>query len=134
MSKVEKYPFLAVQGGFLLPILPLSLHSNPKVITGHALLDTGSTVNVLPYEMGIALGISWEAQTIPVQLTGNLANLEAKALLLSASVGNFEPVQLAFAWTKASNAPFLLGQVNFFMEFDICLYRAKSEFEVKRKT
>jgi hypothetical protein len=48
-------------------------------------------------------------------------------------VGKFEPVQLVFAWTKATNVPLLLGQVNFFMEFDVCFHRSQLYFEINPK-
>ncbi|WP_244913187.1 hypothetical protein [Phormidesmis priestleyi] len=41
---------------------------------------------------------------------------------VQAIVGEFEPLQLVFAWTQATNVPLILGQVNFFMEFDVCFY------------
>ena len=78
-------------------------------------------------------GADWDKQTVPIQLTGNLANEEARGLLLSATVGKFPSVQLAFAWTKSNAVPVLLGQVNFFMEFDVCFFRSRLVFEVKPK-
>jgi hypothetical protein len=39
--------------------------------------------------------------------------------------------QLAFAWTQADDIPLILGQVNFFMEFDVCFYRAQRAFDVR---
>ncbi len=95
------------------------------------LLDTGATVNVLPYAVGKELGAVWQQQTTPMTLSGNLAACEARALILSAVVGQFAPVRLAFAWAKADFVPVLLGQVNFFMEFDVCFYRSRSHFEVR---
>jgi len=97
------------------------------------LLDTGATVNVLPYQVGLDLGAVWEQASVPVQLTGNLAQFEARALIVSALVGRFAPVRLVFAWTQATNVPVLLGQVNFFMEFDVCFYRSQLAFEVRPK-
>ncbi len=38
------------------------------------------------------------------------------------AIAQFEPVQLVFLWTQAANVPPILGKVNFFMEFDACLY------------
>ena len=40
---------------------------------------------------------------------------------------------LAFAWARAENIPVILGQTNFFMEFDVCFYRSKMEFDVNPK-
>ena len=45
-----------------------------------------------------------------------------------------ELVRLAFAWTQAENVPLLLGQVNFFMEFDTCFYRSQLAFDVSPKS
>ncbi len=94
-------------------------------------MDTAAAVNVLPFDIGQQRGAVWEQQTTAVQLTGNLAQQEARVLLLSATVGQFAPVRLAFAWTKNPAVPVLLGQVNFLMEFDVCLFRSRSVFEVK---
>jgi hypothetical protein len=133
----ERYPFLQMDPASgvssSLPYLPLALrfqHAEEKVV---GLVDTGSAVNVLPYDVGLRLGAIWQQQTIPLQLTGNLAALEARALLLSATVGQFAPVSLAFAWTQSNAPPVILGQVNFFMEFDVCLFRSQGFFEIKPK-
>ncbi len=116
-----------------LPYLPLELTLGAKSITVEGLVDSGSTINVLPYDVGIQLGAVWEQQTIPVQLTGNLAREEARALVVAARVGGFAPVKLAFAWTRLLSVPVILGQVNFFMEFDVCLFRSRGVFEVRPK-
>jgi hypothetical protein len=63
-------------------------------------------------------------------LTGNLAGLESRALLLDTVIGDFSSVRLAFAWTKSDHVPMLLGMTNFFMEFDVCFFRAEGFFEV----
>lgn len=90
-------------------------------------------VNVLPYGVGIDLGAVWDQQTTALRLTGNLARFEARALVVSANVGAFAPVQLVFAWTQAPDVPVLLGQVNFFMEFDVCFSRSRLAFEIRPK-
>jgi len=68
-----------------------------------------------------------------VRLTGNLAQLEARVLIVSAKVAQFAPVRLALAWTQANNIPLILGQVNFFLEFDVCFFRSQSVFEIRPK-
>jgi hypothetical protein len=104
-----------------------------KQIEAKGLVDSGSTLNVLPYDVGVKLGFEWEHQTIPVPLTGNLRESEARAVLLWGRVGNFPPVRLAFAWTQNAHVPLILGQANFFMEFDVCLFRSRWAFEVRPK-
>lgn len=95
------------------------------------LLDTGAAINVLPYHMGLELGGVWEQQTVRLNLTGNLASYEARVLVLLVEVAEFEPVRQVFAWTRAENAPLISGQVNFFMEFDVCFFRSQQAFEVR---
>jgi hypothetical protein len=99
----------------------------------HGLLDSGSSVNVLPLDIGIAIGADWEGINATVTLTGNLSNIEAKVLLVTGRVMHFPPVRLAFAWVKSNDIPLILGQVNFFNEFDVCFFGAESSFEVRPK-
>jgi len=137
MSDTARYPFVSSdtrlgEAGFC-PYLPLTLVAQEISVTASGLLDTGASVNVLPYSIGVELGYEWERQTTALNLTGNLAQYEARVLLTEATIGEFDPVQLAFAWTQATNVPLILGQVNFFMEFDVCFYRSQREFTVKPK-
>jgi hypothetical protein len=137
IPQAEQYPFVAKDpargAATLLPYLPIILSLREHTASAVGLLDSAAAVNVLSYDLGRQLGAVWEEQTVAVHLTGNLAQQEARALLVSATVGKFPPVRLAFAWTQSNTVPVLLGQVNFFMEFDVCLFRARSVFEVKPK-
>ena len=134
-ARVEQFPFVEHGQGEAarLPYLPLDLTLGAKSITVEGLVDSGSTINVLPFDLGVQLGAVWEQQAIPVQLTGNLAREEARALVVSARVGGFAPVKVAFAWTRLNSVPVILGQVNFFLEFDVCLFRSRGVFEVRPK-
>jgi hypothetical protein len=113
-----------------VPYLPLTLTYQNRSVEVMGLLDTGASVNVLPYNVGVELGAIWEPQRFSVTLAGNLASAETKGLLVLAKVGDFEPVQLAFAWTRVNNLPILLGRTNFFTEFDVCFYGSQLAFEV----
>ena len=117
----------------ILPYLPLILTYQNQSLRISGLLDTGSSVNVLPYEIGLRLGAVWERQRLSVPLGGNLARFEARALVLTATVEQFPTVELAFAWTQDRNAPVILGQMNFFLAFDVCFYRSESAFEISPK-
>ena len=137
MLNTERYSFTSANPALgeagLQPYLPIGLTYQSRSVTVPGLLDTGAMVNVLPYQVGIDLGALWEQQTTTLRLTGNLAQFEARGLLVSAAVGQLAPVRLAFAWTRATNVPVLLGHVNFFMEFDVCFYRSQLAFEVRPK-
>ena len=118
----------------LLAYLPLTLTHEVKKLTISGLLDTGSTVNVLPYAIGLELGLLWEEQDVSVALTGSLARIPAKGVVISGQVGSFDPINLVFAWTQAQDVPMILGQMNFFMEYDVCFLRSQSLFEIKPKS
>jgi hypothetical protein len=116
-----------------LPYLPLTLTYQNQSLSVSGLLDTGSSVNVLPYEMGLALGAAWENQKFSLPLGGNLSRFEARALVLRATVEQFPAVDLAFAWTQDKYAPIILGHMNFFLAFDVCFYRSELAFEISQK-
>lgn len=113
--------------------LPLTLSLNGQSLNAEGLLDTGASVNVLPYELGLQLGLIWENEMLSVVLAGNLARFEARAVIVDAQVSSFPRVNQAFAWTQATDVPLILGQANFFFEFEVCFFRARSEFEVRPK-
>ena len=62
--------------------------------------------------------------------TGNLAPVEAKGLAVMGQIDDFSPVLLAFAWAKSNDPPLILGQLNFFIEFDVCFYRSQLAFDI----
>ncbi|MEA5516100.1 hypothetical protein [Nodularia sp. UHCC 0506] len=113
-----------------MPYLPLTLSNGNKSLEAMALLDTGASVNVLPHQIGLQLGAVWEEQTVKLTLSGNLANNEARGLVVSGKIANFSPILLAFAWTQSIDAPIILGHINFFAEFNVCFYRHELAFEV----
>ena len=115
-----------------LPRIPIALSYAGLSISADALLDTGSTVNLLPYDIGLQLGIVWEEQTVRLPLAGNLAKVEARGLFLHVQIGNLERVRLAFAWAQVSQVPLILGQTNFFREFDVCFQRSRHAIEIIR--
>ncbi len=85
MPQAEQCPFVEMEPHLgeasRLPYLPMTLTVQGGSVSVQGLLDTGSAVNVLPYNVGLELGAVWEQQTIPVRLTGNLAREEARVLL-----------------------------------------------------
>jgi xanthosine utilization system XapX-like protein len=115
-----------------LPTIPITLSYSNFSVSANAWLDSGSTVNLLPYDIGLQLGAIWEKQTIRLPLAGNLAMVEARGLFVHVQIGNLEPVRLAFAWAQAAQVPLILGQTNFFREFDVCFQRSRSTIEITR--
>ena len=138
MSEAARFPFLdanpAQPGASLMPFLPLTLSHGGREVEASGLLDTGAATNVLPYSLGEQLGLVWEQQRIPLVLAGNLARVPARGVVVSATVASFASVRLAFAWTQMDDVPLLLGQTNFFLEFDACFFRSRAEFEVRPRS
>ena len=138
MNNAERFPVIATDAALgaasLSPYLPLSLSHEDRIIEVSGLLDTGASVNVMRFSIGLDLGADWDQLTTSLDLTGNLAQYEARALMVTCVVRGFEPVRLVFAWTKATEVPMIIGQVNFFMEFDICFYRSQLTFDIRAKS
>lgn len=133
---MTRFPYAEVPGvgGSLLPRLPLTLQRDNHAINVIGLVDSGSSVNVLPFSVGLKLGAIWELQKPLPGLAGNLSSYEARALLLQgqhpALTGN-QTIDLLFAWIKTDQAPVIFGQMNFFLLFEVCFFRAESAFEVR---
>jgi hypothetical protein len=55
-----------------LPRLPLVLQYNNRQIEVVGLVDSGATVNVLPYDAGLRLGAVWDDHKANIRLAGSL--------------------------------------------------------------
>lgn len=113
-------------------MLPLTLCGR-QTLAAAGLVDSGATINVLPFGLGEQLGFDWDNENRSVNLSGSLSAVEARVVVLPAIIGKFPPVRLAFAWAKSDAVPLLFGQVNFFLEFDVCFFRTRALFEVRPK-
>ena len=133
----QQFPYLprdlSLGNASLAPMLPLTLIGSQNIATS-GLVDSGAAVNVLPYALGVQLGFDWAQQTRAVELSGNLTVAQARVVVVSAVVANFPPVRLAFAWAQTDAISLILGQVNFFLEFDVCFFRSRGLFEVRPKS
>ena len=104
-----------------MPVLPITLSYQKRSLMVEGLVDSGSTVNVLPYDIGLQLGLDWETQRVPVPLRGNLQNAPACGVVLTGQVNPFPELPLVFVWTQTPRpqSRLLLGQMNFFQHFDV---------------
>lgn len=120
----------------LMPVIPLQISYGASSVEVSGMIDSASAVNVLPYSLGTALGAIWQEQHFLGNLTGALANVETRALAVSAynpEIDGAHDVSLLFAWANSDDVPVLLGQFNFLMEFNVCFYRSQNYFEVWRR-
>jgi hypothetical protein len=125
---VEADPMLGPASA--LPYAPIALRLSGRSVQVSGLIDSGSTLNVLPFDVGIQLGAVWDEQSVPVRLGGNIVETEARGLVLFGQLEGFSPVRLAFAWSRSNRIPVILGQTNFFLEFDVRLCRSQMFFEI----
>ncbi|HBY77178.1 MAG TPA: hypothetical protein DEG47_09300 [Cyanobacteria bacterium UBA11148] len=88
----------------------------------------------MPYDIGRQLGGSWDDRQAIIRLAGNLGNQPAMPLFVMGEIGELAPVRLAFAWVKSNQVPLILGQTNFFLEFNVCFYRSMLEFEIQPRS
>src|ERR1044071_5687946 len=101
MAEREQFSYTAVtdaQGEVALrPLLSISLSRGIQSIQAIGLIDTGSDVNILPFSLGLALGVVWEEQKPLAMVSGNLGHYEARGVVLTAQVGSFPPVRMVMA-------------------------------------
>ncbi len=113
MAEPQRFPYVELNPSLgaasALPDAPITLEREENVANVSALVDSGAALGVLPYDIGVQLGAVWEQQTIPVKLAGNLADSDARAIIVTATIGRFTPVRLAFAWTRNNQVPVILG-------------------------
>lgn len=115
------------------PLLPVSLSYTSKDVLVQALADTGADVNVLPWTVGQHLGLAWNPNKATLRLAGIANGANAMPVLIDAKVGSYPAVTLAFAWCESDAVPLVLGQTNFFMEFDVCFFTSRQQMSVKPK-
>jgi hypothetical protein len=96
------------------------------------LIDSGAAFSVLPFDIGARFGFSWDAEPGLVYL-GGVARSPAKVVPFTANVGSITTT-LSFAWARSNAYPVLLGNADFFFQFDVFLCRRHSYFEIQPAT
>jgi hypothetical protein len=130
-SRMPAYPGL--EPG--LPMIPFTLTYQGQSCTIQAVVDSGSSINVLPYDIGLQLGLIWEMQAFALPVAHWLRGVATFGVLLTGQLDPFPPVELAFAWMQKTSAeiPVILGETNFFQEFDVWFSGSQQIFEIAPK-
>lgn len=118
------------------PLVPIAFSHNGYEITVSALVDSGATISILPYEMGCQLGLVWEEHTIPIQLGGPLHGISAVAVLVDGHISGLPETPLVMAWVAETTLPIrpILGQINVFQQFKITFEGYTNAFDISPKT
>ena len=137
-SEYERFSYTAVSvaGGVqrLRPILSVVFSTSERRITFPCLVDSGADINVLPYSLGLALGLNWESTPAGPILGGKFLQTETRLIVLPTQIGKSSLVDLVFAWISVDIGPVILGQMNFFKEFNVCFLGSDDAFELARKS
>jgi len=108
-----------------LPFVQISLSNGDQTIRVPALVDSGASISVLPYDIGLQLGLEWESQEYPIDLTMFMQGSLTYGVALMGRISPFHEVPLAFAWTQRNDVRLILGQLNFFQQFDVHFYGSR---------
>ena len=138
MSTPTRFPFVSKGSGGpvpdLAPLLPIRLSRGTKAIDVIGLVDSGADVSVLPYSIGSQFGVDWNSLVLTCSVGGSIGRIPGKMFAVQVAVASFPPMQLVFARVQSDNVPLILGQTNFFMEFDVCFFRSQNFFQIQPRT
>ncbi|KAF0197152.1 MAG: hypothetical protein FD167_5820, partial [bacterium] len=87
----QQFPYV-VEKGILMPFVPIRLVRNNLSFDTKALVDSGAVVNVLPHQVGLALGGVWNDKLAKLALGGALAGRKACPFIVYGIIGNFKPI------------------------------------------
>lgn len=113
-----------------LPFVPLTLSYADRTIQREALIDSGATNNLMPYQVGLDLGLSWEEQTLKLPEEKALDHAPVVGIRVFGRIKPFPPIPLVFAWIQNDTRPLILGHMNFFLTFDVHFYDTQGFFEL----
>jgi hypothetical protein len=80
--------------------------------------------------LGQRLGFDWQRQTMRLAMSGVLASIEARAVIVTVTVPSFAPIDMGFAWLATDAVPLLFGHQTFFAEFDVRFCYSALTFEL----
>ena len=117
------------------PLVTIALSHNGHKVTVSALVDSGATISILPYDVGCQLGFVWEERTIPIHLGGPLNGIPAVAVLVDGHISGLPETSLVMAWVAETQHPIrpILGQLNFFQHYKITFEGYTNRFDISTK-
>jgi hypothetical protein len=126
--KSKSFPYQKVSRFAAYPMLPIELQAKTEVIHDIALIDSGAEISVLPYDMGLKLGLDWYSSPIGTGLAGRVKPEDSRLVVINLLVEPFQPFLNVFLWIKSNEVRLIVGQANFLVHFDVLLSARKQEF------
>ena len=134
MPEKLTYPFIVwkdyVPDQMARPFIPVRIGRADSEIQTWALLDSGADINVLPYQLGLDLGLDWDAGGDYEGLEGLGGGVAAKKSVADLYLGSWPGLRQIFAWARDDEIPVILGQWNFFQEANVCFHRSQNTLEL----
>jgi hypothetical protein len=98
------------------------------------LVDTGASANVLPHNIGLALGFDWATSPVGLTLAGRFADGATRVVRVQGTIKPFPPVPLIFLWSDSNDLPVILGKINFLAEFDLYCSFSRGVFRIRPRS
>ncbi len=132
MNRIARFPYAESSVNVRMPYIDVLIDSGQVAVRVKALLDSGAMVNVIPKQVGERLNLNWE-EGVDIVLSGNLGKAPARAFYLNCTVQGLEVTQLELNWSMLEDIPVILGQFDFFQNFDVCFSYSENEISVRPK-
>ena len=126
--KSKAFPYQKVSRFVAYPMLPVQLQVKTEIINDVALLDSGAEISVLPYDIGLRLGLDWNSSPMGSGLAGRIRPENSRLVLVDLIVEPFKPFLNVFLWVNTNEVRLIVGQANFLAHFDVLLSARKQEF------
>ncbi len=126
-----KFPYQQVTPRSSMPLVWVRLQFSSIPVDTWVLVDTGAAVNVLPYSVGLRLGLNWEDFLEGPEIGGN-ASGATRTVVMDVSIGSFLDVPLSFCWLDNDRVRILFGHQNFFEQFVTYFDSKNKEFALFR--
>jgi hypothetical protein len=126
-----KFPYQLITEDLSMPYAWVRLSFGKSFYDEWALIDSGAEVNVIPYSVGIKLGLSWDTFDDGPTIGGS-ASGQTKTVDLTVTIGSFTNVLLTFCWLNHDNVKILFGEQDFFELFAVYFDLQNKEFALFR--
>ncbi len=130
--KSVTYPYLPNRQNSLMPYLPVQLEQQGRVIETMALVDSGAVSSILPYSMGLALGLDWQSAQQGLDVIGAVVS-PSKNVRAVLHIPQFSALETGFSWVEDDNKPLILGQRIFFYQFQVQFDGRQPSFTLTRQ-
>jgi hypothetical protein len=127
------FPYQQIKEDLWMPYAWVRLSFGRSYWDDWALIDSGAEVNVIPYKVGIGLGLSWDDWENGPTVGGSAAG-QTKTVELTVNIGTFAQVPLTFCWFNHDKVKILFGQQNFFENFAVYFDWKRQEFKLLQYT